>query len=108
MTKTVRKFATAQGADKYVKKVIKEGNRYMVKWIVHSSKPYHVTVWKQMKLIPTKKLQAKRKPKTRRNIGYNLLRKLGAFGKRKRKGGRKHGHQILLHTQRHSRGAQAP
>jgi hypothetical protein len=46
MAKTVRKFATAQGADKYVKKVIKEGNRYMVKWIVHSSKPYHVTVWK--------------------------------------------------------------
>jgi hypothetical protein len=45
-----------------------------------------------MKLIPTKKLREKRKPKTKHNIGYNMLRKLGAFGKRKKKGGRKRGH----------------
>lgn len=45
------------------------------------------------KWIPTKKLQAKRKPKTKRSTGYNMLRSLGAFKVKRKKGGRKHGHR---------------
>ena len=45
MGKDVKKFATAKGADNYIKKVRKGGDRATIKYVSQSNKPYWVTVW---------------------------------------------------------------